>query len=106
VKKGDDKDPAADPIWEEAVGRILRFGRAANVHLLAVFQDFKDNEFSGQSLRPLFPFKVLGSYDPHQWERITGMPKSVMPPPVKKPGLMVTVADGVPFSYQTPYLFL
>ncbi|QLJ06671.1 hypothetical protein HZZ00_37200 (plasmid) [Streptomyces sp. NEAU-sy36] len=106
VKKGDDKDPAADPIWEEAVGRILRFGRAANVHLLAVFQDFKDNEFSGQSLRPLFPFKVLGSYDPHQWERITGMPKSVMPPPVKKPGLMVTVADGVPFSYQTPYLFI
>ncbi|WP_331718151.1 hypothetical protein OG985_50355 (plasmid) [Streptomyces sp. NBC_00289] len=106
TKKGDDKDPAADPIWEEAVARILRFGRAANVHLLAVFQDFKDNEFSGQSLRPLFPFKVLGSYDPHQWERITGLPKSVMPPSVRKPGRMVTVTDGVPFSYQTPYLFL
>ncbi|MEU2578765.1 hypothetical protein ACIP3B_36165 [Streptomyces anulatus] len=106
TKKGEDKDPAADPIWEEAVARILRFGRAANVHLLAVFQDFKDNEFSGQSLRPLFPFKVLGSYDPHQWERITGLPKNVMPPSVRKPGRMVTVTDGVPFSYQTPYLFL
>ncbi|MDK1477020.1 hypothetical protein QNO07_27110 [Streptomyces sp. 549] len=106
VKKGDDKDPAADPIWEEAVGKILRFGRAANVHILAVFQDFKDNEFSGQSLRPLFPFKVLGSYDPHQWERITGMPKNTAPPNVRKAGLMVTVTNGVPFSYQTPYLFL
>ncbi|WP_329307843.1 ATP-binding protein (plasmid) [Streptomyces sp. NBC_01260] len=106
TKTGEDKDPAADPIWEEAVARILRFGRAANVHLLAVFQDFKDNEFSGQSLRPLFQFKVLGSYDPHQWERITGLPKSIMPPSVKKAGRMVTVTDGIPFSYQTPYLFV
>ncbi|THA28458.1 hypothetical protein [Streptomyces sp. A1547] len=106
TKTGEDKDPAADPIWEEAVARILRFGRAANVHLLAVFQDFKDNEFSGQSLRPLFQFKVLGSYDPHQWERITGLPKAIMPPSVKKAGRMVTVTDGVPFSYQTPYLFI
>lgn len=106
VKTGEDKDPAGDPIWEEAVGRILRFGRAANVHAIAVFQDFKDNEFGGMSLQPLFRFKALGNYDVRQWERITGMSKAVMPPNVDKAGRMVTVTEGKPVSYQTPYLFI
>ncbi|MFC9265625.1 hypothetical protein ACFT25_38100 [Streptomyces hydrogenans] len=106
VKKGDEKDPAGDPIWEESVAKTLRFGRAVNVHVIAVFQDFKDNEFGGVSLQPLFRFKALGNYDVRQWERITGMSKAVMPPNIDKAGRMVTVTEGKPVSYQTPYLFL
>ncbi|MFF5914303.1 hypothetical protein ACFY8R_11690 [Micrococcus luteus] len=106
IKTGEDKEAAADPIWEDVVAYMLRFGRAANVHLIAVFQDFKDNQFGGTSLQPLFRLKILGNYDVRQWERITGMSKSVMPPNVEKAGRMAMVSEGSPITYQTPYLFV
>lgn len=106
IKTGEDKEQAGDPIWEDVVAYMLRFGRAANVHLIAVFQDFKDNQFGGTSLQPLFRLKMLGNYDVRQWERITGLSKAVMPPNVEKAGRMVMVSEGKPISYQTPYLFL
>ncbi|MGW5003780.1 hypothetical protein ACWEP8_39720 [Streptomyces hydrogenans] len=106
IKTGEEKEAAADPIWEDVVAYMLRFGRAANVHLIAVFQDFKDNQFGGTSLQPLFRLKVLGNYDVRQWERITGMSKAVMPPNVEKAGRMAMVSEGSPITYQTPYLFV
>lgn len=106
IKTGEDKEQAGDPIWEDVVAYMLRFGRAANVHLIAVFQDFKDNQFGGTSLQPLFRLKILGNYDVRQWERITGLGKAVMPPNVEKAGRMAMVSEGKPITYQTPYLFL
>ncbi|MFF8697354.1 hypothetical protein ACF08W_34665 [Streptomyces sp. NPDC015144] len=106
IKTGDEKEQAADPIWEDVVAYMLRFGRAANVHLIAVFQDFKDNQFGGTSLQPLFRLKILGNYDVRQWERITGLNKTVMPPNVEKAGRMAMVSEGRPITYQTPYLFV
>ncbi|EST17856.1 hypothetical protein [Streptomyces niveus] len=106
IKSGEDKEQAGDPIWEDVVAYMLRFGRAANVHLIAVFQDFKDNTFGGTSLQPLFRLKVLGNYDVRQWERITGLSKAVMPPNVEKAGRMAMVSEGKPITYQTPYLFV
>ena len=97
-------DPAGDPIWREGVAKSLRLGREVNVHIIAVFQDFKDNQFGGVSLMPLFPMKILGSYNERQWKRLfgTGIP---MIPTVKKAGRMVLLLDdGTVNRIQTPYV--
>ncbi|MFJ7250895.1 hypothetical protein ACIQWA_40545 [Kitasatospora sp. NPDC098652] len=101
VKKGEDRDSSADPIWREAVGKILRLGRDANVHIIAVFQDFKDNEFGGASLTPLFRLKALGNYEENQWKRIFG--SVPMPPSKNKAGRMAIVAEGKAVRYQVPF---
>ncbi|MFD3933516.1 hypothetical protein, partial [Streptomyces sp. NPDC058614] len=75
-------DPAGDPIWRDGVATALRLGREVNVHIIAVFQDFKDTQFGGVSLVPLFPFKILGSYSERQWKRIMG--NSFPMPPIQK----------------------
>ncbi|MFI7143184.1 hypothetical protein ACIBQ5_37505 [Streptomyces massasporeus] len=95
--------PAGDPIWRDGVAPILRLGREVNVHIIAVFQDFKDTQFGGVSLVPLFPFKILGSYREQQWKRIMGA-SFPMPPIQKKAGRMVLVTDnGDVTRIQTPY---
>ncbi|MFD7186301.1 hypothetical protein ACFV90_40860, partial [Streptomyces sp. NPDC059904] len=95
--------PAGDPIWRDAVASTLRLGREVNVHIIAVFQDFKDTQFGGVSLVPLFPFKILGSYREQQWKRIMGA-SFPMPPIQKKAGRMVLVTDtGDVTRIQTPY---
>ncbi|MFB7225486.1 hypothetical protein [Streptomyces sp. NPDC056227] len=97
-------DPAADPIWRDGVAKILRLGREVNVHIIAVFQDFKDTQFGGVSLVPLFPFKILGSYREQQWKRIMGA-SFPMPPIQKKAGRMVLVLDtGDVTRIQVPYV--
>ncbi|MFH8797679.1 hypothetical protein [Streptomyces sp. NPDC017941] len=96
--------PAGDPIWRDGVAPILRLGREVNVHIIAVFQDFKDTQFGGVSLVPLFPFKILGSYREQQWKRIMGA-SFPMPPIQKKAGRMVLVTDtGDVTRIQTPYV--
>ncbi|MGW1379544.1 hypothetical protein ACWD6P_35490, partial [Streptomyces sp. NPDC002446] len=95
--------PAGDPIWRDGVATTLRLGREVNVHIIAVFQDFKDTQFGGVSLVPLFPFKILGSYREQQWKRIMGA-SFPMPPIQKKAGRMVLVTDtGDVTRIQTPY---
>ncbi|MEV7776578.1 hypothetical protein [Kitasatospora sp. NPDC086791] len=101
IKKGEDKESAADPIWKKDVGKILRLGRDANVHIIAVFQDFKDNEFGGASLTPLFRLKALGNYEENQWKRIFG--RVPMPPSVNKAGRMAIVHEGNAVRYQVPF---
>lgn len=94
---------AADPIWRDGVVKILALGREVNVHIIAVFQDFRDTQFGGQALSGLFPFKIMGSYSKKQWDRIIGTNFS-MPTPVKKAGRMVIVKDtGETTRIQTPY---
>lgn len=105
VTRGDDKDPQADPIWDEAVAKGLRLGRAADIHYVAVFQDLKDNEFSGTSLKPLFRKKVMGNYDENQWKRIVGT-RTAMPANVAKAGRMVMTDEGIAKPFQTPYVFM
>ncbi|MFF7373615.1 hypothetical protein [Streptomyces tricolor] len=96
-------DPAGDPIWRDGVAKVLRLGREVNVHIIAVFQDFKDTQFGGVSLVPLFPFKILGSYSERQWKRIIGT-NIPMPPVQKKAGRMVLVLDtGDVTRIQVPY---
>ncbi|MFJ6394033.1 hypothetical protein ACIQJT_41395 [Streptomyces sp. NPDC091972] len=96
-------DPAADPIWRDGTAKILRLGREVNVHIIAVFQDFKDTQFGGVSLVPLFPFKIMGSYREQQWKRIIGN-SFPMPPIQKKAGRMVLVTDtGDVTRIQVPY---
>ncbi|WP_435611239.1 hypothetical protein [Streptomyces sp. C10-9-1] len=96
--------PAGDPIWRDGVATILRLGREVNVHIIAVFQDFKDTQFGNVSLVPLFPFKILGSYREQQWKRIMGA-SFPMPPIQKKAGRMVLVTDtGDVTRIQTPYV--
>ncbi|WP_432112583.1 hypothetical protein [Streptomyces sp. YPW6] len=96
-------DSAADPIWRDGVVKILALGREVNVHIIAVFQDFRDTQFGGQALSGLFPFKIMGSYSKKQWDRIIGTNFS-MPTPVKKAGRMVIVKDtGETTRIQTPY---
>lgn len=96
-------DPAADPIWRDGAAKILRLGREVNVHIIAVFQDFKDTQFGGVSLVPLFPFKIMGSYREQQWKRIIGN-SFPMPPIQKKAGRMVLVTDtGDVTRIQVPY---
>ncbi|MFF4709734.1 hypothetical protein [Streptomyces sp. NPDC001297] len=96
-------DPAGDPIWRDAVAKILRLGREVNVHVIAVFQDFKDTQFGGVSLVPLFPFKIMGSFNERQWKRIIGT-NIPMPTPQKKAGRMVLVLDnGDVTRIQVPY---
>ncbi|MFD3941141.1 hypothetical protein ACFWSP_40450, partial [Streptomyces sp. NPDC058618] len=97
-------DPAGDPIWRDGVATALRLGREVNVHIIAVFQDFKDTQFGGVSLVPLFPFKILGSYSERQWKRIMGN-SFPMPPIQKKAGRMVLALDSGDVSrIQTPYV--
>ncbi|OYP09975.1 hypothetical protein CFC35_41910 [Streptomyces sp. FBKL.4005] len=96
-------DPAGDPIWRDGVAKVLRLGREVNVHIIAVFQDFKDTQFGGVSLVPLFPFKIMGSYSERQWKRIIGT-NIPMPPVQKKAGRMVLVLDtGDVTRIQVPY---
>ncbi|MFF2902849.1 hypothetical protein [Streptomyces sp. NPDC057966] len=96
-------DSAADPIWRDGVVKILALGREVNVHIIAVFQDFRDTQFGGQALSGLFPFKIMGSYSKKQWDRIIGT-NFPMPTPVKKAGRMVIVKDtGETTRIQTPY---
>ncbi|MCX4871094.1 MULTISPECIES: hypothetical protein [unclassified Streptomyces] len=95
-------ESSADPVWRD-VASILRLGREVNVHIIAVFQDFKDNQFGGVSLTPLFPMKFLGSYTENQWKRIMGS-RVEMPPIQKKAGRMVLALDtGDVTRIQTPY---
>ncbi|MFJ8629010.1 hypothetical protein ACIRD3_40020 [Kitasatospora sp. NPDC093550] len=101
IKTGEDKESAADPIWRESVGKILRLGRDANIHIVAVFQDFKDNEFGGMSLVPLFRLKSLGNYEERQWKRIFG--SVPMPPNKDHAGRMAVVAEGKAVRYQVPF---
>ncbi|MFI6158312.1 hypothetical protein ACIBCA_37130, partial [Kitasatospora sp. NPDC051170] len=101
IKTGEDKESAADPIWRESIGKILRLGRDANIHILAVFQDFKDNEFGNVSLVPLFRLKALGNYEERQWKRLFG--SVPMPPSVNKAGRMVIVNEGNAVRYQVPF---
>ncbi|MFE0633497.1 hypothetical protein ACFW3D_42040, partial [Streptomyces sp. NPDC058864] len=97
-------DPGGDPIWRDGVATALRLGREVNVHIIAVFQDFKDTQFGGVSLVPLFPFKILGSYSERQWKRIMGN-SFPMPPIQKKAGRMVLALDSGDVSrIQTPYV--
>ncbi|MFD9226194.1 hypothetical protein ACFWDI_40855 [Streptomyces sp. NPDC060064] len=96
--------PAGDPIWRDGVATTLRLGREVNVHIIAVFQDFKDTQFGNVSLVPLFPFKILGSYSERQWKRIMGS-SIPMPPIQKKAGRMVLALDtGEVTRIQTPYV--
>ncbi|MFF2696697.1 hypothetical protein ACFVRW_23735, partial [Bacillus subtilis] len=101
IKTGEDKESAADPIWRESIGKILRLGRDANIHIIAVFQDFKDNEFGGVSLVPLFRLKALGNYEERQWKRLFG--SVPMPPSQDKAGRMAVVAEGKAVRYQVPF---
>ncbi|MFF2813872.1 hypothetical protein ACFVT2_43300, partial [Streptomyces sp. NPDC058000] len=95
-------ESAADPVWRD-VASILRLGREVNVHIIAVFQDLKDNQFGGVSLSPLFPLKFLGSYTENQWKRIMGS-RTEMPAIQKKAGRMVFALDtGEITRIQTPY---
>ncbi|MEU3084707.1 hypothetical protein ABZ697_30950 [Streptomyces albidoflavus] len=95
-------ESAADPVWRD-VASILRLGREVNVHIIAVFQDLKDNQFGGVSLSPLFPLKILGSFSERQWKRIMGT-QAEMPPIQKKAGRMVLALDtGDITRIQTPY---
>ncbi|MFE6189824.1 hypothetical protein ACFQ6U_35955 [Streptomyces sp. NPDC056465] len=95
-------ESAADPVWRD-VASILRLGREVNVHIIAVFQDLKDNQFGGVSLSPLFPMKFLGSYNENQWKRIMGS-RTEMPTIQKKAGRMVLALDtGDITRIQTPY---
>ncbi|MBM7057158.1 hypothetical protein [Streptomyces durocortorensis] len=95
-------ESSADPVWRD-VASILRLGREVNVHIIAVFQDFKDNQFGGVSLTPLFPMKFLGSYTENQWKRIMGS-RAEMPTIQKKAGRMVLALDtGDVTRIQTPY---
>ncbi|CAM5491628.1 hypothetical protein SXANM310S_00007 [Streptomyces xanthochromogenes] len=97
-------DAAGDPVWRDFVAPVLRLGREVNVHIIAVFQDFKDTQFGGVSLVPLFPFKILGSYSERQWKRILGN-SFPMPTIQKKAGRMVLVLDSGDVSrIQTPYV--
>ncbi|MEU3078531.1 hypothetical protein [Streptomyces laurentii] len=100
----DNGAPAGDPIWRDGVAPVLRLGREVNVHIIAVFQDFKDTQFGGISLVPLFPFKILGSYSERQWKRIMGA-SFPMPTIQKKAGRMVLALDtGDVTRIQTPYV--
>ncbi|MFJ5851289.1 hypothetical protein, partial [Streptomyces sp. NPDC092903] len=95
-------ESSADPVWRD-VASILRLGREVNVHIIAVFQDFKDNQFGGVSLAPLFPLKFIGSYTENQWKRIMGS-RTEMPPIQKKAGRMVLALDNGDITrIQTPY---
>ncbi|WP_327180462.1 hypothetical protein OG599_35335 (plasmid) [Streptomyces sp. NBC_01335] len=95
-------ESAADPVWRD-VASILRLGREVNVHIIAVFQDFKDNQFGGVSLTPLFPLKLVGSYTENQWKRIMGA-RAEMPTIQKKAGRMVLALDNGDITrIQTPY---
>lgn len=97
-----DKDePNQDPIWE-SVASILRKGRQVNVHVVAVFQDLKDTDFSGVSLGLLFPVKIMGAYVKKQWDRIVGS-NVAMPVSERKAGRLVGVKNGVAFRFQAPY---
>ncbi|MER8237429.1 hypothetical protein [Streptomyces sp. NPDC094049] len=95
---------AGDPIWRDAVAPVLRLGREVNVHIIAVFQDFKDTQFGGVSLVPLFPLKIMGSYSERQWKRIMGT-TTPMPTIQKKAGRMVLTLDtGETTRIQVPYV--
>lgn len=101
MKIKDSNEPNADPIWE-SVASILRKGRQVNVHVVAVFQDLKDTDFSGVSLGLLFPVKIMGAYAKKQWDRIVGS-NVAMPPSERKAGRLVGVKNGVAFRFQSPY---
>lgn len=97
-------EPNQDPIWE-SVASILRKGRQVNVHVVAVFQDLKDTDFSGVSLGLLFPVKIMGAYVKKQWDRIVGS-NVAMPASERKAGRLVGVKNGVAFRFQSPYVIV
>lgn len=101
MKVKDKDEPNQDPIWE-SVASILRKGRQVNVHVVAVFQDLRDTDFSGVSLGLLFPVKIMGAYVKKQWDRIVGS-NVAMPPSERKAGRLVGVKNGVAFRFQSPY---
>ncbi|MFJ2774904.1 hypothetical protein [Streptomyces sp. NPDC087300] len=100
----DSSDPNQDPIWE-TVASILRKGRQVNVHVVAVFQDLKDTDFSGVSLGLLFPVKIMGAYVKKQWDRIVGS-NVAMPASERKAGRLVGVKNGTAFRFQSPYVIV
>lgn len=79
------------PGWVDLVAPILRQGRQVNVHMIAMFQDFVDNQFGGVSLKGLFEVIVLAGWNKTQWNRMVGT--APVRRPQRGPGRMLVI-DG------------
>lgn len=84
-------DPTTCPFWRTTMAPILWQGRAVNVHVIGVFQNFQERFFGGLGLRGSFGLIGLSGYKPNQWKAIVG----TMPCPKAQPGKgRIILTDG------------
>jgi hypothetical protein len=65
-------DPAAAPIWSEAVASLINLGRQVNIRGEFMFQNMTDRALGGVSLRDAFGVYGMAGYTKNQWSRIIG----------------------------------
>jgi hypothetical protein len=68
----------ACPFWRDTMGPLLWQGRAYNVHVIAVFQNFMERFFGNLNLRPSFQPLMMAGYKPNQFKAMVGTT-----PPIK-----------------------
>jgi hypothetical protein len=78
-------------LWRDVIGPLLWQGRAVNVHVLAVAQNFLDRYFGNMSLRPSFQPMYMSGFKPAQYKSIVGTTPVIKS--VSKVG-RVLVTDG------------
>jgi hypothetical protein len=62
----------ACPVWRDVVGPLLWQGRAVNVHVFAVAQNFMEKFFGNMNLRPSFQPMYMSGYKPSQYRTMIG----------------------------------
>jgi hypothetical protein len=71
-------DPNTIPFWRDTIAPLLWQGRAYNVHVIAVFQNFMERFFGNLNLRPSFNPLFMAGYKPNQFKAMVGST-----PPIK-----------------------
>lgn len=64
--------PAAPPIWYEAIAPILFQGREVGIFVNALLQNFMEKFFGNMSLRPAFSTIGMAGFKPSQYRTIVG----------------------------------
>jgi hypothetical protein len=82
-------DPAAPPVWSEAIATLINLGRQANMFGEFMFQNMTDRALGGVSLRDAFGIYGMAGYTKNQWSRIIGT--TPMPECKNGPGRIMMV---------------
>ena len=65
-------DPNIPPLWRDTIAPLLWQGRAYNIHVFAVFQNFMERFFGNLNLRPSFQPLFMAGYKPNQFRTMIG----------------------------------